>query len=329
MGALPQRLSVLGLLFFLFVSGAQAVERDGQGLTLAALRELALAQVNAARQEHGLAPLRREDALDEAAQRHAEDMTARGYYGHVSPEGETVFDRYRKAGGSRWRKVAENIARCENCARALQVPPQSRTIVAHFQQGWMKSPGHRENILDPGLNRFGFGLAARDGVIHAVQTFAGPGAPNGGTREESGAAAPLPPADQSALARDLLNAERKQAEAPPLSLDAELSRALRETLRAQLTGAKAEERIDMERLLAAARQAGEGRWRELALVAGACGGCGTAPAAADIRNFYQDWLETADHRRRLLAPRFDRLGFALVADGEGRKLAAAVLARGP
>ena len=47
--------------------------------------------------------------LDQAAQRHAEDMLARGYFAHESPEGKTVRERARDAGYD-WRAIGENIA---------------------------------------------------------------------------------------------------------------------------------------------------------------------------------------------------------------------------
>ena len=121
------------------------------------LRQRALELVNQVRSEHDLPPLELGDILNEAAQAHAEDMLARDYYGHVSPDGENVMDRYQEAGGDRWRLVLENIAQCQGCP----TPPTAERVEA-FQEGWMESPGHRENILSRGLDRFGFGIAASD-----------------------------------------------------------------------------------------------------------------------------------------------------------------------
>lgn len=65
------------------------------------------------RRERTLPPLQLDAILNEAAQKHAEDMLRRGYYSHRSLEGETGMDRYRAAGGGTSQVVAENIARCE------------------------------------------------------------------------------------------------------------------------------------------------------------------------------------------------------------------------
>src|SRR4051812_27580819 len=54
--------------------------------------------VNAERAAHDLAPVRPAAALDVAAQRHAVDMIARGYFAHVSPTGGTLDIRAGRAG---------------------------------------------------------------------------------------------------------------------------------------------------------------------------------------------------------------------------------------
>src|SRR3954453_20453274 len=84
------------------------------------IRGRALELVNGTRQEHGLPPLALQQQLNTAAQAHADDMLARHYYGHASPEGRTAADRYVLAGGSKWRLIAENIANCSGC------PPPAR-----------------------------------------------------------------------------------------------------------------------------------------------------------------------------------------------------------
>jgi uncharacterized protein YkwD len=186
---------------------------------LAALRDAALAAVNRSREEHGLPPLQLTDRLNEAAQNHAAHMFRNGYYAHVSPQGEDVQDRYRKAGGSSWELVAENIARCEGCR-----PPPTGATVQRLQEGWMNSPGHRANILRKGLTGFGFGIVLdAERGLYAVQTFAGPGTPRGLTDGET--AQPIAPRQQTRVALDHINSARRQAGVPPLAVDDALERA--------------------------------------------------------------------------------------------------------
>ena len=117
----------------------------------AALRDLKrvraemLARVNAERRKAGAPPLSSNSRLDLAAQRHAEDMLARDYFAHQSPEGKTVRERARAAGYD-WRAIGENIA-------------EGQLAAAEVMETWMHSPGHRRNILDKGFRELGVGLA--------------------------------------------------------------------------------------------------------------------------------------------------------------------------
>lgn len=128
---------------------------------LGAVRAAVRARVDAERSKAGLAPLAERPELDRAAQAHAEDMLARGYFEHASPEGRTVRER-SLAYGYRWRAVGENIA-------------LGQLTVDEVMDSWMKSPEHRENILDPEYRDLGVGLAlgeSRKGFrILWVQTF--------------------------------------------------------------------------------------------------------------------------------------------------------------
>ena len=268
------------------------------------MRAAALAAVNADRAAAGLPPLQAEPALEEAAQRHADDMRARGYAGHVSPEGRDAADRYREAGGEAWRKVGENIAQCGGCGAP------GEAMLRAFQRGWMESPGHRGNILDPGYRRFGFGLAAVDGQQVAVQTFAGPGG------EGTGAA----PADLPAFAAALVNARRAEAGAAPLEPDEALSEAARDYLARQLPDGSLDGAAD-------AMLGAGSRWRRLVVLIGECGGCGAGPGGGGAERFVRMWSEDGAQGQRLLDPGFSYLGFALWADGRGRKVALALLAR--
>lgn len=110
-----------------------------------AVRAALLDAVNGERTERGLQRLRRVVVLERAAQRHADDMLQRGYYGHASPEGTMVLARARKA-GYRAASVGENIAK-------------GQVTVAEVMDGWMASQEHRENILNPLFTEAGFGIA--------------------------------------------------------------------------------------------------------------------------------------------------------------------------
>ncbi|GAA1600553.1 hypothetical protein GCM10009804_66460 [Kribbella hippodromi] len=102
-----------------------------------------LEYTNRIREQQGCGPLRLDSALVEAAGRHASDMVRRHYMDHTNPDGEGPGDRMAAAGyrGSGW---GENIAAGYDSAQK---------VVA----AWMKSDGHRKNILNCRFTSIGVG----------------------------------------------------------------------------------------------------------------------------------------------------------------------------
>ncbi|MGW2326999.1 CAP domain-containing protein [Streptomyces sp. NPDC001700] len=119
-----------------------------QPFTPDGLRRLAaevIALTNAERATARLAPLAPDPRLTTAAQAHSDDMVARDFYSHTSPEGGQPWDRAATAGATH-RGIGENIA----CG---QRGP------AEVVRGWMNSPGHRANILKADFTHIGIGYA--------------------------------------------------------------------------------------------------------------------------------------------------------------------------
>jgi uncharacterized protein YkwD len=316
-------LAVLGTLALSAAALAQDTSGTGEAqmqraavdaATLQAVRDRALALVNEARAEHGLGPLQAGDALNKAAQQHAEDMLDRGYYSHVSPDGETVDVRFQEQGGSRWKRVAENIGTCEGCA-----PPPAAETVERFQKGWMNSPDHRNNILMEGLDTFGFGIAGDKNRLYAVQTFAGPGMPVALAPGEEPVA--LSTNEQIDRAVQALNQARERGGLDALAQSAALSEVARKLLS---TSGSADGLIDPpEDLFTLLPGDAASSWGRLYVIAAACGGCGTQPTAADVSHFTEQW--TKGDGQAVLRGEVSHVGFAMQADGEGRKVAVAVL----
>src|SRR5262249_61918010 len=88
------------LYVFLFAGPeTEAWSREAAPLRdLAAVRAAVLTAANAARREAGVGPLAADPRLDAAAQAHAEDMLARSYYAHRSPERPSPRARIQAAG---------------------------------------------------------------------------------------------------------------------------------------------------------------------------------------------------------------------------------------
>jgi uncharacterized protein YkwD len=102
-----------------------------------------LERVNRFRAQYRLAPLSLNERLNRAAQSHADDMAARDYFAHASPDGETVGERAARA-GYKWRAILENLAAGQDSPR--------ETV-----EGWIRSPGHRKAMLDPTVKDAGVG----------------------------------------------------------------------------------------------------------------------------------------------------------------------------
>ena len=92
-----------------------------------------VAAMNRERIARGLGELRLNSRLSRAAQDRVEDMLAKRYFAHVSPDGVDPFTWVLRR-GYRYRLVGENLALGYR---------GSQSVVT----GWMNSPGHRANIL--------------------------------------------------------------------------------------------------------------------------------------------------------------------------------------
>lgn len=101
--------------------------------------------VNAARADAGCDPLRLDDQLTAAADGHSEDMAARNYFDHESPDGVGPGQRITDT-GYRPRTWGENIAVGYRSAESVM-------------NGWMGSDGHRRNILNCSFEDLGVGYA--------------------------------------------------------------------------------------------------------------------------------------------------------------------------
>lgn len=125
-----------------------------------AWRAAMLTQVNALRQDAGLAPLRPCASLRRAAQDYALLMAQTQSLGHFGPDGSAPWDRMRAQGFS-WQSAAENLA-------------SGQTSIESVLRDWIESPDHLRNLLDPRMQQVGFGFAvdqATDRRTYWVQDF--------------------------------------------------------------------------------------------------------------------------------------------------------------
>ncbi len=101
--------------------------------------------------------------IAKAAQAHAEDMAAKDYFEHTSLDGRSFVDRIRATDYS-------GSAAGENIASGFPTPQETMS-------GWLKSPGHCVNLMDPDFDHMGLGFAERKdpkyslGITYWVQDF--------------------------------------------------------------------------------------------------------------------------------------------------------------
>ena len=136
------------------VAAASSAPRTAPTIRLA---RAAVCLINNRRTRRGLPRLRINGRLTRAAMWHTHDMVRRSYFGHVSTRGRDVVDRLygaRYLGGRFSWAVGENLAWGSG---NLGTP---RQIV----RAWMKSPGHRRNMLDRRYREIGIGVIARGPV---------------------------------------------------------------------------------------------------------------------------------------------------------------------
>ncbi|KAK9701072.1 hypothetical protein K7432_011895 [Basidiobolus ranarum] len=105
-----------------------------------------LSLVNKQRQRNGSKPLKLDNRLVQAAQKHTDYQARVNQMTHDEP-GRPLSTRV-SATGYKWRAIGENVAK-------------GYTSIESVVVGWMNSAGHRRNILNPQYTSFGSGHVAK------------------------------------------------------------------------------------------------------------------------------------------------------------------------
>jgi uncharacterized protein YkwD len=150
---------------------------DPVGLEEASNELAMLEQLNQTRQKHELGTVSGDPTLDKIARQHSEEMEALNYFDHTSPvdKNKTLGLRYKNQGVG-FRKASENIAKfpyklggnvtLKDTGRLTAQTPKQ--LATDMMEGYMNSPGHRANILDPQVGKVG--LATVIGKRFALNT---------------------------------------------------------------------------------------------------------------------------------------------------------------
>lgn len=122
---------------------------------------------NEARLAEGLAPYRRLAVLDTAAQIRTDDMVARSYFGHDTPDGRKGYTDALAELGVSYAWAGENLA-------MNNYSPE--TSAQEAIRGLMASPLHRANILEAqDFDAIGIGYSEGNGFRYFAQIFLGGG----------------------------------------------------------------------------------------------------------------------------------------------------------
>lgn len=124
-----------------------------------ALEVAAFHAVNEERVAEGVPALVMAEDVRLMARAHSEDMVVRGFFSHTNPDGEGLAERLAA------HHVSYTLAG-ENLAYNNSPLPVEMAVV-----GWLQSPGHRENMLDPRFVYTGVGVAVDGDMVYFTQVF--------------------------------------------------------------------------------------------------------------------------------------------------------------
>ncbi|MGA9769503.1 MAG: CAP domain-containing protein [Blastocatellia bacterium] len=120
-----------------------------------------LNEVNRLRQSRKLVPLTFSEDLLQVARSYSRRMAEEKFFSHNDPEGRSVRERVNDA-NIKWRMVGENLALSNGYINPVAVS----------LHGWMDSPGHRRNILDPDWRHTAIGVwIGSTGTIYFTEIF--------------------------------------------------------------------------------------------------------------------------------------------------------------
>jgi len=134
------------------------------------LEELIFQLTNEVRRKNGLPALEPDEALSEVARKYSDDLLRGNFFSHKNLEGKGPQERMDEEQPARQGyayRVGENIAAYSKLDYS-DIKITARMIM----DGWMTSPGHRQNILNPLYTHLGVGVSIQGDQLRVTQEFA-------------------------------------------------------------------------------------------------------------------------------------------------------------
>ncbi len=156
-----QKLSLFGIVITVGISVllgniGENLQRYTKDLTSNILPSAIIELTNIERKETDVPTLKRDPVLDKAAKLKAEHMRDKEYFSHFSPKENISPWHWFEVAGYEYIHAGENLAIYFN---------DSKEVV----EAWMKSPLHRENIMDKSYTEIG--VAAVEGSYKGYETY--------------------------------------------------------------------------------------------------------------------------------------------------------------
>jgi uncharacterized protein YkwD len=136
----------------------------------AAMEQDLLQRINRERRAKGLKGLGANRRYAEAARAHAADLMLRNAMEHRAGTGQDFESRMRALNPG----VTFMPRLGENAARVRRTKLSETEKLSDIVQQWKKSSSHRQQMMSRDYISVATGIAVRDGIVYAVQIFAGP-----------------------------------------------------------------------------------------------------------------------------------------------------------